>query len=92
MEDTLLVLFCAVDEFCQEFIPQWEKTLLQQGMKKRRTPSRFAPSELMTLFIYFRICRYRDFKTYYTGYRMTYLRKEFPELVSYSRMVTLPRC
>lgn len=89
MEDTLLVLFCAVDEFCKEFMPQWEKSLLQQGMKKRRTPTRLTPSELMTIFIYFHICRYRDFKTYYVGYVMIYLRREFPGLVSYTRMVTL---
>ena len=48
MDDTLLLLFCAVDEFCQEFIPEWEKHLLQQGLKKRRTPSRLTPSEIMT--------------------------------------------
>lgn len=89
MEDTLLVLFYAVDEFCKEFMPQREKTLVQQGMKKRRTPARLMPSELMTIFIYFHICHYRDFKTYYVGYVMTYLRKEFPGLLSYSRMVTL---
>ena len=89
MDDTLLLLFCAVDEFCKEFMPEWEKHLLQQGLKKRRTPSRLTPSEIMTIFIYFHICRYRDFKTYYTRYVMIHLRQEFPGLVSYCRMVSL---
>jgi hypothetical protein len=70
-------------------MPEWEKHLLQQGVKKRRTPSRLTPSEIMTLFIYFHICRYRDFKTYYTRYVRVYLCREFPGLVSYCRMVSL---
>ncbi|MBS0350609.1 MAG: hypothetical protein JSR33_05370 [Proteobacteria bacterium] len=41
MDDTLLVLFCAVDEFCQLFMPEWEKHLLQQGVKKTPHPFPF---------------------------------------------------
>ena len=89
MEDNLIVLFCIVDEFCKEFYPEFEKTLIAQGIKKRRRPSRIAPSEIMSIFIYFHILRFRDFKTYYTRYVMIHLRKEFPFLPSYSHMVNI---
>jgi hypothetical protein len=70
MEDTLITLFCIVDEFCKEFYPEWEKTLIIQGLKKRRRQSRIVPSEIMTIFIYFHMLRFRDFKTYYIRYVM----------------------
>jgi hypothetical protein len=89
IEDTLIVLYCIVDSFCKEFYPEWEKQLLKQGLKKRRTPSRLSPSEIMTLVIYFHIVRFRDFKTYYTRYVMVYLRDSFPHLVSYSHIINL---
>src|SRR5690348_6760909 len=89
MEDTLVTLFCLVDEFCIEFYPTWEKTLIIQGLKKRRRQSRISPSEIMTIFIYFHMSRFRDFKTYYTRYVMLYLKKYFPFLPSYSHMVNL---
>lgn len=78
MEDTLLMLFCVVDDFCKEFYPEWEKNLITQRLKKRRTPSRLSPSEIITIFIYFHMLRFRDFKTYYTRYVMTHLRDAFP--------------
>lgn len=89
MEDTLIILFCIVDEFCKEFYREWEKTLIMQGTKKRRRPSRIAPSEIMTIFIYFHMLRFRDFKTYYTRYVRAHLQCAFPFLPSYSHMVNL---
>lgn len=89
MEDTLIVLYCIVDSFCKEFYPEWEKQLLRQGLKKRRTPSRVCPSEIMAIVIYFHMLLFRDFKTYYTRYVMVHLRDSFPHLVSYSHMVNL---
>ena len=59
MEDTLITLFCIVDEFFNEFYPEWEKTLISQGIKKRRRPSKISPSEIMTIFIYFHVLRFR---------------------------------
>jgi hypothetical protein len=89
MDDNLIVLFCIVDEFCNEFYPEWEKILISQGMKKRRRTSKIAPSEIITIFIYFHVLRFRDFKTYYTCYVIPHLKKYFPFLPSYSHMVNL---
>ena len=84
MEDTLIILFCIVDEFCKEFYPEWEKTLLIQGVRKRCRPSQISPSEIMTILIYFHMLRFRDFKTYYTRYVIPHLKEAFPFLPSYS--------
>jgi len=89
MEDNLVVLFCIVDEFCKEFYPEYENTLITQGIKKRRKTSRIAPSEIITVFIYFHMMRFRDFKTFYTKYVLRHLQKFFPFLPSYSHMVNL---
>lgn len=89
MDNTLIELFCFVDDFCKIFYPEWEKHLVEVGLKKRCKLSRLAPSEIMTIFIYFHIIRFRDFKTYYLRYVLIYLQKDFPELVSYSHIVNL---
>ena len=89
MEDTLVILYCLVDEFCKEFYPQWEKTLLAQGLIKRRRPSNLSPAEIMTLLIFFHIVRFRDFKTYYICYVTPHLKAYFSFLPSHSHMVNL---
>jgi hypothetical protein len=89
MNDTLLILFCLVDDFCKEFCPEWEKTLLAQKIKKRKRPSRIHASEIITIFVYFHVVRFRDFKTYYNHFVLTHLKKDFHFLPSYSHMVNL---
>ena len=44
---------------------------------------------MMTIVIFFHQSRHRDFKTYYNGFVRGYLRQEFPDLVSYHRLVEL---
>lgn len=87
----LLEEFCAIDDFCQEFIPIWQAQLISSGVRKRRRTSRLSVSEIMTLLIYFHQSHYRDFKAFYL-YMMNDHRKEFPHLVSYSRFVELQAC
>nr|WP_263363524.1 hypothetical protein [Candidatus Enterovibrio escacola] len=41
----------------------------------------------MTIVIAFHQSEYRDFKTYYIHFVYRYLTNEFPELVSYTRML-----
>ena len=69
MDDTLVILYClgpraGGDEFCKEFYPEWEKTLIAQGKIKRRRPSKFSPAEIMSIIIFFHMLHFRDFKTY----------------------------
>ena len=35
-EDTLIGLFCSIDDFCQRFEPEWNRILLEQNTKSGR--------------------------------------------------------
>jgi hypothetical protein len=85
---SLLDLYCAVDDFCEAFAPQWKGMQLDDG-KLRQRAGYMHESEIMTILIYFHQMRYRDFKTFYTPYVQVHLRGEFPKLVSYNRFVEL---
>ena len=80
---------CSVDDFCQVFLPFWERKLLQDGSKKRRRAGQLSVSEIMTIIIHFHQSHYRNFKAYYTEHVCQHLRSEFPNLVSYERFVIL---
>ena len=84
-----LTLFCAVDDFCNIFIPLWNMTLIQQGIIKRVREPRLSISEIMTIIIHFHQSHYRDFKTYYIEYVCEHLQNEFLNLVSYNRFIEL---
>ena len=86
---SLLELFCHVDDFWKAFRPTFERSLLSEGIRKRRRETTLSMSEVMTIVIWFHYSRYRDFKTYYTQYVQKHLQSEFPNLVSYPRFVVL---
>jgi len=85
--DSLLELFCDVDDFCQAFLPVWRKQLLTAGEIQRQRERSLSMSDVMTILIHFHQSHYRDFKAYYTDYVLERLRGEFPGLVSYTRFV-----
>ena len=85
---SLLALFCDVDDFCQQWQAQQPKSLPSVSGQRRRQPG-LSESEIMTIVIHFHQSGYRDFKDYYTKQVQVQLRSEFPQLVSYSRFVTL---
>jgi hypothetical protein len=87
--DSILVLYCEVDEFWVAFEPVWRRELLASGTRQRLRSGELHPSEVMTLLIWFHQSPYRTFKAYYTEHVQRYLRTEFPHLVSYSRFVEL---
>jgi IS5 family transposase len=89
MEDTVIELFCLVDEFCKEFFPLWQQQLLSCGLIKRHRQNRLSPAEIMTIFIHFHQSHYRTFKHYYLQYVQRHLKTFFPQLVSYERFVAL---
>ncbi len=86
---SLLELFCAVDDFCQAFEPQWQQMLLGQGLRQRRREPQLCLSERMAIIIHFHQSGYRTFKDYYLRHVCRHLRREFPALVSYTRFVEL---
>lgn len=82
-------LFCDVDDFCQLFIPAWNRQQLQSGERHRLREPGLSLSERMTIMIHFHQSQCRNFKAYYLGYVCRYLKKAFPKLLSYSRFVRL---
>ncbi len=82
-------IFCEVDDFCQQFIPVWKKSLLQSGQKQRNRPGSLSESEVMTILILFHQYGYRNFKTFYIHHAQRHLIDAFPGLVSYTRMLKL---
>jgi hypothetical protein len=86
---SLLELFCAVDDFCLAFVPQWRQTLLGSGVRRRQRETKLSLSERMTIIIHFHQSGYRTFKDYFLRYVTPHLRWAFPQLVSYSRFVEL---
>jgi transposase len=99
-ESSLTELFCQLDDFCQEFEPQWReqeaKVAQVEGgcaKKRRRRTDCLSVSELMTLVVMFHRLRFRQFKSFYTHYALKQWRGAFPRLPSYNRCVELlPRC
>ena len=85
--ESVVELFCHVDDFCQVFEPHWTRFLLQSGRKHRRRARRLCLSEIMTILIHFHQSHYRNFKAYYGRYVRRYLQADFPNLVSYQRFV-----
>jgi transposase len=85
--ESLLELFVHVDDFCQAFLPKLEQQLLTSKAIQRRRARSLSMSEVMTILIHFHQSHYRDFKAYYCGHVLPYLRHEFPGLVSYTRFV-----
>ena len=62
---SLLELFCDVDDFCQAFLPIWQKQLISSGKIKRQRSRSLTESEITTILIAFHQPHYRDFKAYY---------------------------
>ncbi len=83
----LVEIYCDVDDFCQRFLPEWEKQLLASGMRKRRRAGRMQASEIMTIIILFHQSNHRDFKNYYKGFITHFYADAFPELLSYTRFL-----
>lgn len=85
--DSLTELFCDVDDFCQSFVPIWQKQMLSAGEIQRQRARSLSMSEIITILIHFHQSHYRNFKAYYTEYVLVRLQREFPGLVSYNRFV-----
>jgi hypothetical protein len=83
----LTEIFYHVDEFCKEFEEEIRKKMLPPRKRKRKNS--LTLSEIMTISIFFHHSGYKTFKSYYCKHVRRYLKKAFPELVSYNRFVEL---
>ena len=60
-------LFCAVDDFWQQFAANWQQTLVTAGQRKRWRATPMDPSERMTMVILLHQSHDRTFKAYDTA-------------------------
>jgi len=51
--DSLIELFCDLDDFCQSFPPVWRKQLLNAGEIQRQRERSLSMSEIMTILSIF---------------------------------------
>ena len=93
---SLISIFCDADNFCNQFMTEWQKILIDSkdknsiGDKKRRNrSSKLSLSEAITILVMFHKTGYRTFKDYYMRYVLPYLKPFFPHLVCYSKFVHL---
>ena len=90
MQENVVELFCAVDDFCIELHEKIvSRTLenLEDKKQQYRTPQ-LCESEIMSIVIAFQTSGYRTFKQYYLAAQMM-LKKFFPKMPSYNRFVEL---
>lgn len=82
-------LFCSIDDFWKNFENLWKQTLIAQGKHEPKRKPGLVPSEIMAIIILFHIIGYRNFKTFYNGYVLRHLKRDFPGCPSYNRFVEL---
>jgi Transposase DDE domain len=79
---SLLDLFCDIDDFCQEFLPQLRRYQVTTSQSRQRKRS-LCQSEIITILIAFQLSHYREFKNFY----LSLSKRDFPGLVSYNRFI-----
>lgn len=84
----LTEMYCNIDDFWKSFEQEWNKHLIDSGKSKRGPEPELTISEMMTIVILFHQSNYRTFKHFYS-YICSYLCKDFPNIISYSRFVYL---
>ncbi len=86
----LTALFSDIHDFCSQFKVEYIQAQLEDGKKKRDRQGKLHISEVLTILIYFhQTTGFRNFKGYYNLYIRKYLRKAFPQAVSYGRFIEL---
>ncbi len=91
LQDKIIEIFVKVDDFCKLFETEFTKFQLPNGsdIKKRDRKAGMCDSETITLLIAFHGGQFRNFKHFYMNYVTTYLKNDFPVLVSYNRFIEL---
>ena len=89
MLERLVETFCAVDDFCKAFLPQWEAYLIRNGTAPRGPEPGLAISEIITILLMLHGSRFKYLKSFYNGVTGEVLRRYFPSMPCYERFVAL---
>ncbi len=87
-EDQIVTTYVLVDDFLLSLAQQHRELSTQNP--NRGFPCKLRHSEIITICILFQFSKYRSFKNFY-NFAQVHLKKYFPDLVSYSRFVTLKK-
>jgi transposase len=82
-------LFCEIDGFCQDFLSEWNKTLLTPKGGHRRRHCGLSESEIMTILVHCHQAGYRAFKWCHQRHVDAFLKGYSPQLPSYQRFIEL---
>ena len=82
-------IFCFIDDFCKHFEQSQSHFCLPGSKRKRIRPCRLSLSEIMTILIIFQLSHYRTFKDFYLNCLVVHYKKDFRNLVSYTRFLEL---
>ena len=83
-----IAIFCDIDDFCKAYEEYCTHSLLMN--QKEVVPyARMSLSKIMTILIMYHLSGYRTFKWYYIHEIIKYQRKNFSNLVSYTRFVKI---
>jgi hypothetical protein len=91
MLDQLEEVFCAVDDFCKGFQPQWEAHLIGGGNKPRGPEPGLCDSEIIVLLLVLHSSGYKYLKNFYNGPMGEVLRRYFPDMPCYERFIALQK-
>src|SRR5215469_1101254 len=89
MLERLVETFCAVDDFCKAFLPQWEAYLIRNGTAPRGPEPGLSISEIITILLMLHGARFNYLKSFYNGVTGEVLRRYLPGMQCYERFVTL---
>lgn len=89
--DTKLVeIFYNADEFCKEYKSSLEANRKQISNKKQRNRAgKLTISEIISILIFYQLYGAEDFKHFYINTMQRQYKKDFPDLISYTRFVRL---
>ncbi len=79
--DYLIELYYPIDDFYQQFKPEFEAYFIANGAKRLRACQISVP-EIMTILVLFHQLRYRQFKLFYYHHMLGVMTREFPKLPS----------
>ena len=88
-KDKITEIFCIADDFCKEFNQEFKNHQLEptDGKKHRNRSCSMSESEIITILLCFHFGSFKNFKHYYLFFIGEYLKKEFPNQLSYNRFI-----
>jgi transposase len=86
----LTSIFCFIDDFCKQILPELRKNLICDGKKFRVRTDCLSESEIITILIWFNLSGFNCFKHFYLS-NQSVLKLNFPKIPCYERFIILQK-